>query len=82
MGLLLDMQNCGTAGNVFPATDSKANIYARAVMHVGDGGETFPAFWAHAQPTVLRTWQEARGMRCQQNMVLHTAVRLLKLYIN
>ena len=37
---------------------------ARAVMHVGIAnprwpGKTFPAFSAHAQPTVLRIWQEA-----------------------
>ena len=25
-------------------------------------GETFPAFLVHAQPTILRIWQEARGV--------------------
>ena len=43
---------------------------ARAVMHVGiansrfplksESGKTFPAFPAHAQPTLLRIWQEAQ----------------------
>ena len=37
-----------------------------AVMHVGIAnlrwmGETFPAFPAHAQPTILSNWQEVHG---------------------
>ena len=45
--------------------------HARAVMHAGIAnwwfplksvaGKMFPAFTAHAQPTILRIWQEAHG---------------------
>ena len=42
---------------------------ARAVMHVGianwRGEKTFPAFPAHAQPSILRIWQEAHGATIQ-----------------
>ena len=44
---------------------------ARAVMHAGIAnqrfplklvaGKTFPALQAHAQPAILRIWQEAHG---------------------
>ena len=29
------------------------------------GGETFPAFPVHAQPAILRIWQEVHGVSCQ-----------------
>ena len=64
----------GNTGNVFPATDLKGNrgltipafITARAWDAYRDrqpavAGKTFPAFPAHAQPAILRIWQEAHA---------------------
>ena len=49
---------------------------ARAVMHVGIAnprwpGKTFPAFPAHAQPTILRIWQEAHCLMWHSNPKTH-----------
>ena len=77
MDLLPDTQNSGCAcagntGKVFPATDLKGNrglaipafITARASARDRQpavAGKTFPVFPAHAQPAILRIWQEARA---------------------
>ena len=46
----------GNAGGVFPATDFKGNRWL-AIPACITAGKTFQA---HAQPTVLRIWQEAQ----------------------
>ena len=65
----------GDAGNVFPTTDFERNSYpgmhhGTCVAHVSwcmsgsltiGGGENVPAFPEHAQPTMLRIWQEVHG---------------------
>ena len=53
---------------------------ARAVMHAGIAsyrfplksvaGKTFPAFPAHAQPAILRIWQEAHARRPSRETLL------------
>ena len=59
----------GNAGNVFPATEFKGNRWlaipaciptrASRTCHDAVAEKTFPAFPAHAQPAILRIWQEA-----------------------
>ena len=64
----------GNAGNVFPATDFKWDCklaIPTCVPHVpwcmselqtpGGGENVTPAFPEHAQPTILRIWQEAHS---------------------
>ena len=70
----------GMPGTFSPSPTSKETVswrsrhvrHARAVTHVGmlfrGGGEMFPASPAHAQPAILRIWQEAHGVI----QILHT----------
>ena len=62
-----------------------ASRHARAVMHVGIAnnlwfplksvaGKTFSAFPAHAQPTLLRIWQEAHVMTSPWDGMVHSPV--------
>ena len=69
-----DCACAGNAGNVFPASAGWRSRHAsrhvrdvRAVMSASltsgffevSGGKNFPAFTAHAQPAILRIWQES-----------------------
>ena len=66
----------GIAGNVFSASDPDMH-HGTCVTHVpwympgsltsglkSVAGKTFPSFSAHAQPAILRIWQEAYGFWC------------------
>ena len=52
---------------------------ARAAMHVGIAnplwrGKTFPAFLAHAQPVILRIWQEAQVDTLELSIIVNSSL--------
>ena len=57
----------GNAGNIFPATDFKGNRWLAIGLHHGTCG-IFKPRWRgkrsrQAQPSILRIWQEAHGVK-------------------
>ena len=47
-----------------------------------DGGETFPAFAAHAQPAILRIWQEDHGHRIPSIKLMYWTLLTCNVYVS